>query len=106
MEGKKKKISRSKVNKKAWEFRRKFSLTWKVALRYAWSYFKENYPPYFEIEFEKKDKSKTKRIGSNLELKKQGLIFYSISDSQYKTANPEKVISIIAKNLEVKVNEK
>ena len=98
----KRKTLRARVNSKAWKVRREFGLEWSVALRYAWSYFKTDYSQYFEIEFIKKNGEVTKRQGTDLELKKQGLVFYSLSDSSYKTANPEKVRAIKAINLTTK----
>ena len=95
----KRKSLRTRINARAWKVRNQFGLSWAISLKYAWSYFKSDYSQYFEIEFKKKSGQVTKRQGIDLELKKQGLVFYSLSDSSYKTASPENVISLKAVNL-------
>ena len=87
---------------KAWELRKQYSFDFGVCISYSWSYFKANYSQYFEIEFKKKNGEITKRIGRDIENKAQGLVFYSITDSKYKTAKPKNILSLKACNLEVK----
>jgi hypothetical protein len=93
---------KSKANLKAWQMVKGFCLSWKVSIKYAYSYFHSDYSLYFEISFVKKDNSESKRLGSNMELKNGVIIFYSLTDKCYKTAYPNKVTDLKAVNIEVK----
>jgi len=96
------KSKRSRVTTKAHTVRKKLKLNWGICIAYAWSYFNTDYSPIFEITFVKKDETQTTRTGIHPELKPEGIVFYSLTDAQYKTAKPEKVLSLIAKKGEIK----
>lgn len=93
--------SKKKVFIKFHTLIKEFGLSKSVALSYAWSVYKENHSPYFEIQFKKNNDTITNKVGSNLELKNKVLIFYSVSDSQYKTAYSSRVLSLKAINIKI-----
>ena len=84
-----KKINRSQVMSQAWNLKRKFSLTWKVALRWAWDIVKNGFSPVVIIEFAKKSTGEiTKRIATSLKQKvaKDGSLsiqFWSMTDAAF-----------------------
>jgi len=93
------KFNRTKIFKTAWSFVKRFSMKFKVALKYAWSLAKNEMSEYFLIIFTKKDGTVTERIGRAKGIKQTNascLTFFDFTKNAFSRAKTTNIVELKA----------